>query len=77
MVSDYEFNELINDEVLQNHKKLLKTLAMDSRVVCICKDNNNNNFYLQECCDDYFAHILMKNECIELSELFKDISEKL
>lgn len=72
-----EFNELINDEILIRHKDLLKKLSMDSRVMCVCKDNKTDEFYLQECCDDYFTHILTKDECMELSELFKDIADNI
>ena len=40
------------------------------------KDNENNEFYLEECCDNYFRHTLTKEECIKLSELFRDIANK-
>ena len=72
-----EFEESIIDDTLQKHKDLLKVLPMDSRIMCVCKDNKNNEFYLEECCDNWFRHTLTKIECIELSELFKEIANKL
>ena len=72
-----EFKESIVDEILQKHKDLLEVLSMDSRVICVCKDNETNEFYLEECCDNYFRHTLTKEECIELSELFREITNKL
>ena len=77
MMSEREFNELINDEILIRHKDLLKKLSMYSRVICICKDNEANEFYLEECCDNYFRHTLTKDECMELYELFKEIAETI
>ena len=72
-----EFEESIIDDTLQKYKDLLKVLSMDSRVICVCKDNENNEFYLEECCDNYFRHTLTKEECIKLFELFRDIANKL
>lgn len=74
---DSEFNECITDDILQKHKGILKILSMDSRVMCVCKDNERNEFYLQECCDDYFTHTLSRVECVELSEMFKEIADKI
>lgn len=72
-----EFKESTVDDILQKHKDLLEVLSMDSRVICVCKDNENNEFYLEECCDNYFRHTLTKEECIELSELFREIANKI
>lgn len=72
-----EFNAEINHEILQKHRKLLKVLAIDSQVVCVCRNSEDNFFYLLECCDDFYTHKLTKEECVELSELFQELANEL
>jgi hypothetical protein len=38
---------------------------------------DDGSYYLLECCDEYFGHDLTKEECIELSELFREIAEAI
>lgn len=71
-----DFKAMLNDnEILQKHAALLKTLS-DDRVVCVGCDQDGT-FYIGECCDEWFDHTLTKEECIELSELFKEIAEAI
>lgn len=72
-----DFNYEIDNPVLQKHKELLRRLAIDSRVVCVCSEEDNKGFYLREYCDEYFTHDLTKDECLELSELFKEIANTI
>ena len=70
-----DFNWAIgNSAILQKHRELLKTLS-DDRVMCVGYQENNNSYYIVECCDEYFGYDLTKEECIELSEMFKEIAE--
>jgi hypothetical protein len=71
-----DFKALLdNNQVLKKHEELLRTLS-DDRIMCIGYEQDGN-FYLIECCDEYFYHNLTKEECIELSELFKEIAEAI
>ena len=68
------FKELINKNViLEKHKSLLKVLS-DDKIMMICYDKDGS-YYMMECCDEWYYHNLSKEECIELSELFKEIAE--
>lgn len=72
---DSYFNELIdNNAILQKYVHLLKTLSND-RVMCV--GHNDDGFFIIECCDEYFGHDLTKEECLELSEMFKEIAEAI
>lgn len=64
---------LDNNKILEKHIDLLRALSGD-RVMCVGYEQDGN-FYLMECCDEYFYHDLTKEECMELSELFKEIAE--
>lgn len=69
-------NECINNnEILLKYRDLLETLS-DDRVVMVCHDDNGG-YYLEECCDEWYCHDLTKEECLELSELFKEIAEDI
>ena len=72
-----DFNYEIDNPILQKHRELLRKLAIDSRVICVCSEENNNGFYLRECCDEYFTHNLTKVECLELSELFNELADTI
>ena len=74
---DSDFEKYIDDEILQKHKDLLKKLSLEAQVMCVCKDKENNEYYIEECCDNWFCHVLTKNECIELSELFREIANNM
>lgn len=63
----------VNHPVLLKHRNVLEKLN-DCRVACICYDKEKNIFSIMECCDEWFYLDLTKNDCIELSELFKDIA---
>lgn len=62
-----------NNKTLLKYEDLLRKLV-DDRIMCVGYEQNGN-FYLVECCDEYFIHDLTKEECLELSEMFKDIAE--
>jgi hypothetical protein len=70
------FEELINDnKILLKHENLLKTLS-DDRVMIVCH-SDESGYYIEECCDEWYSHDLTKEECLELSELFKEIAENI
>lgn len=74
---EQDFNWVISGcEILQKHKGLLKTLS-DDRVMCVCNKEDGSGYYIMECCDEWYYHDLTKEECIELSELFREISKSL
>lgn len=62
-----------NNKTLLKYEALLRKLV-DDRVMCVGYEQDGS-FYLVECCDEYFIHDLTKEECLELSEMFKDIAE--
>jgi hypothetical protein len=62
-----------NNKTLLKYEDLLRKLV-DDRVMCVGYEQDGS-FYLVECCDEYFIHDLTKEECLELSEMFKDIAE--
>lgn len=72
--SDFEF--VTRHPVLQKHIELLQKLNED-RVMCICYQENKKGkeFYIEEQCDEWFSHTLTKDECIELSKLFREIAD--
>lgn len=73
MYSD-DFKKTINDnKVLLAHSGLLKKLS-DDGIMCVGY-GEDGGFYLVECCDEFFYHDLTKEECIELSEMFKEIAK--
>lgn len=66
---------LDNNKVLEKHINLLRNLSSD-RIMCVGYEQDGN-FYLVECCDEYYYHNLTKEECLELSEMFKEIAEAI
>lgn len=62
-----------NNKTLLKYESLLRKLV-DDRIMCVGYEQDGS-FYLVECCDEYFIHDLTKEECLELSEMFKDIAE--
>ena len=73
MLYESDFNTILNNnKTLLKYEPLLKTLTFDG---VMCVGFENDDFYIQECCDGYYRHKLNKEECVELSELFKNIAE--
>ena len=71
-----EFEATLNgNKILQKYRDLLYRLSNDS-TMCVGYEHDGI-FYIMECCDDYFYHDLTKDECLELSELFKEIAEAI
>lgn len=56
-------------------RKLLKQLGEKDRVFSL--EWNEENITLMECCDYCFGHDLTKEECKELSEVFRELAEEL
>ena len=72
--NEVDFDDEAKHYILQKHIGILKTLN-DERVLYLCYDTKSKVFYIRESCDEWFTHELTKNDCIELSELFKELSE--
>lgn len=71
-----EFEATLNkNKILQKYRKLLKTLSND-RIMCVGY-KLGGKFYILECCDEWFSHDLTKEECLELSKMFKEIAESI
>ena len=66
---------LLGNKTLQKYEDLLRTLSND-RVMCVGYEPDGT-FYIQECCDEWYYHNLTKEECVRLSEMFKEISEAI
>lgn len=71
-----DFNLATKHPILEKHIDLLDKLN-DDRVMCVCYRESNKHFYIEEQCDEWFAHTLTKDECIELSELFREIADSI
>ena len=67
---------LNNNKILQKHSDLLRKLGYEDRTMCVGYARNGD-FYIKECCDEWFSHVLTKEECLELSEMFKEIADEL
>ena len=76
IIFESELQENINDTILKKYKNLIKKLSIDNRVLCICKDNENGEYYLEECCDNYFKYTLTKEDCLQLAKLFNEIANE-
>lgn len=66
---------LHGNKILQKHEILLRALSND-RIMCVGYEQDGI-FYIQECCDDWYYHNLTKEECMELSEMFREIAEAI
>ena len=53
----------------------IKQLGEKDRVFSL--EWNGENITLMECCDYCFGHDLTKEECEELSEVFRELAEEL
>ena len=72
---DYEKDIQLMHPIIQRHKDLLKRMS-DQRVMALMFEEPDD-FFLLECCDEYFNHTLTRNECLELSELFIEIANEI
>lgn len=70
-----DYSEYVKNPILARHIELINTLSND-RVFCILH-TNEDGFFIEECCDNYYSHILTREECVELSNMFKEIAEEL
>lgn len=70
------FRDETNHPVLQKHIDMLSKID-DERVMCVCYDKEKNAFSITECCDEWFTYHLTKEDCIELSALFREIAETI
>lgn len=71
-----DFKAMINhNKILEKHIELLRNLS-DDRIMCVGYEQDGR-FCLMECCDEYFYHDLTKEECLELSKMFKEIAEAI
>lgn len=64
--------EYFQHPALCKHIMLLDRLVTD-RVFGVFY-TEEDGFNIQECCDDWYSHELTKEECLELSEMFKEIA---
>lgn len=62
-------------KTMKKHEQLLKQLGEKDRVFSL--EWNEENITLMECCDYCFGHDLTKEECKELSEVFRELAEEL
>ena len=67
-------NGYLDHPILKKHINLLEKLSVDSRVLIVGK-RDDNGFFISECCDGWYSHKLTKEECFELSELFRELAE--
>lgn len=65
----------IRNPIIQKHKKMLSRIA--NAGVFALLYNTPNNFFLLECCDGYYAFDLNREDCLELSEMFKELAEAI
>ncbi len=69
------YDEYVQHPVLAKHFDLIENISYD-RVFGVFHDEEKG-FWIEECCDNYFTHSLTKEECLELSEMFKEIADVL
>lgn len=72
---DFDKCEQVKHPIIQKHRDLLELLA-DERIFCVMHDETNH-FFLLECCDGYYAFDLNREDCLELSEMFKELAEAI
>lgn len=70
------FRDYTNHPILQKYIDVLSRLD-DERVMCVCYEKDKSEFSITECCDEWFTYYLTKEDCIELSELFREIAEEI
>ena len=80
-MEDFEFRDgsganvakYIKHPALYKHRELLQEFVND-RIFCLYYSEENDEFFIEECCDDWFDKTLNKKQCLELSEMFRDIA---
>ncbi len=73
-MSDFDKDEQLQHPLLERHRGILEIL-IDERVFSVIK--MEKGFYIFEFCDEYFSHELNKADCLELSKLFRELTEEL
>ncbi len=64
--------QYISHPALYKHKELLEKFV--SNGIFGVFHSKSRGFYVEECCDNWFNTTLTKEQCLELSEMFKDIA---
>lgn len=57
--------------VLAKHQDI-RAVFYDANIFSLFIDGDE--IYIEEACDDYYAHVLTKDECHRLSDMFRDIA---
>ena len=70
LTSGEDMSKYVKHPILLKHKELLSNWVQE-RIFGVFY---NTDFWIQECCDNYFDHQLTKEDCLELSEMFKEIA---
>ena len=74
MGNSYYYRNFENKPLVKKHGELLKLLADKKRVFAV--EWYEGRVMLVECCDHYFGHGLTKEECLELSDIFRGLAEE-
>lgn len=61
--------------VLEKHKTILSKL--ESKRIFVLETHSCDVLHIREACDEWFDMELTKDDCLKLSELFKDLGEML
>lgn len=69
---NFSEDKQLRHPIIQKHKELLEKMS-DERIFCVLH-NEPNEFSLLECCDGYYSYDLKQEDCLELSEMFKEIA---
>lgn len=70
---DNQEDKQITNHIIRRHKKILYKIANSGVMALLC--NEPNDFLLLECCDGYYGYHLDKEDCLELSEMFREIAD--
>lgn len=65
----------IRHEIIQKHRELLSKISRSGTVSLLCDEPKR--FFLLEACDGYYYYDLNKADCLELSEIFREIAEEI
>lgn len=63
------------ENVLEKHKETL--FRLESAQIFSLEGYPDGSLCIREMCDEWFNTILSKEECMKVSELFKDLGEVL
>ena len=75
MGKSYCYGDFEEKPVVKRHGELLKLLADKERTFAIVW--YDDRIMLMECCDDCFGHDLTKKECLELSDIFRELADEI